>query len=119
MSQDTTGTPKTKTSIVQLALKHHNDDLKEEKAKLEEQLKQKEELLEELKSNSKRKEVIELDRLIAKWREVCQSSLKELHGKSCGSGCGEDNDVPMGQFLDRLGVSKTLVHFDNDEDCFY
>merc|ERR1711973_105163 len=115
MSQDVTGTPKTKTTIVHRSLNPHKDnaDLKEEKAKLEEQLKEKEDILKELRLNPKRKELLELDLLIRKWREVCQNSLTELHGKSCVA-CGrgeDDSDRSMAQFLDRLGVNATNLTY--------
>ena len=72
-----------------------------------------------LKSEKGRKERGELDDLIDKWRTVCQNALVELHGKSVGCG-GEsmESDQGLGQFLQRVGVDKSLVKFSDEDESF-
>merc|ERR1712013_71258 len=97
-----------------------HDELLLKKSSLEEILRQKEEELNRLKSEKGKKDRGELDDLIDKWRTVCQNALIELHGKSvsCGGDCVE-SDQGLGQFLQRVGVDKSLVKFSDEDETFY
>merc|ERR1712142_679960 len=83
-----------------------------EKSRLQDLLAQRNKQIEELKSSlpKAKKSNKELDDLILKWRNVCQESLLELHGK-----LQVDVQKPsMSDFLKLLQVKNRLVHYDEE-----
>lgn len=106
-------------------LKHHpkvednvNDiikDLLKEKEKLEKDLAEKEEKIKKLVEGAQSdNDPQELNRLIEKWRRVCQEALEEYQSKLPG-----ELKPSMKELLHYLHVEKSLVHYDEENECFY
>jgi len=66
-------------------------------------------------------EIQDLDKDIKKWQGVCQAALVDFHCHVKQSEFSEDPSeapITMSQFLDKLGVDKSLVKYDLATEAF-
>ena len=92
---------------------------------LRERVEQKSEHLRQLKlvKSYREKEATgkDLNEVTGQWLKACQQGLQDFHGKVKENMVEEDPSIPastMTEFIEKLGIDKSLVKFDELTDSF-